>query len=221
VGPSAAPPLAGRPDTEGAGPCQDPERASDRRKPACRHWPGTRAPGLEKARILSPRQLLVASPPQPRPMRSAVPSASPWPADQTAIDRVDGATGNQSGAGTTSAGVIPSFCIFERTVMRLRPRRTAAPRGPATTPFGLRSTSTIARLGSDGIRARPLPRDQPARSSCRLMTTESDALAGGRHRPSRSPSSLPAGGSRRIQRGPREAGATADRSLGRRRQRPA
>ena len=53
MGPSAAPSLAGRPDAEGAGPCQDPERASDRRKPACRHWPGTRAPGLEEARILS------------------------------------------------------------------------------------------------------------------------------------------------------------------------
>src|SRR5213593_4948695 len=59
VGPSAAPWLAGRPDAEGAGPCQDPERASDRWKPACRHWPGTRAPGLDKARILSPRQLLL------------------------------------------------------------------------------------------------------------------------------------------------------------------
>ena len=64
-----------------------------------------------------------------------VPSASPARADQTAIDRVDGATGNRSGAGTTSAGLIPSFCIFERSVVRLSPRRAAAPRGPATTPF--------------------------------------------------------------------------------------
>src|SRR5207244_1583642 len=59
-----------------------------------------------------------------------------------------------------------------------------------------------------GIRPRPLPRDQLPRSSHRLMTTESDALADGVHgrRTSRSPSSLPGGGSRRI-RGPRrEAG---------------
>src|SRR5437867_11715585 len=53
------------------------------------------------------------------------------------------------------------------------------------------------------IRARPLPRDQLPRSSPRLMTTESDALAGGVHRrrPARSPFSLPARASRRIQRG--------------------
>src|SRR5262245_17559108 len=53
--------------------------------------------------------------------------------DQTAFDR--------SGAGATSAGVMPSFSIFERSVVRFRPRRTAAPRGPATTPLVSRSTS--------------------------------------------------------------------------------
>src|SRR5262249_7740486 len=44
---------------------------------------------------------------------------------------------------TPAAGVIPSFSIFESSVVRLSPRRTAAPRGPETIPFVSRSTSPM------------------------------------------------------------------------------
>ena len=65
------------------------------------------------------------------------------------------------------------------------------------------SNPSSARLGSDGYAHVDCVAISRLGSSRRLMTTESDALAGcvHRRRPARSPSSLPARASRRIQRG--------------------
>ena len=65
---------------------------------------------------------------------------SSWCRDR---DRVPEPRDHHRAVETARSGVIPSLCIFERSVVRLSPRRTAAPRGPATIPFVSRSTSTM------------------------------------------------------------------------------